>query len=317
VTAGLLDRLHDPSLRPTPVVTARADPVAGTADRAERGPARLRARRRRSVARGLRTGLQAGLIVLWCLLPVYWMVAASLREPGEVDADTLWPQHVTLRNYVDAFAPVNSLLEGLLHSLGIAALVTAVVLLLAVSAGYALARLRFPGRGIVTGVILAASMLPAASLLTPLFAFFSTVGLAGTFPALVVPDIGLALPFAVITLGVFFSRLPWDLEDAARVDGCTRPQAVARVMLPLMVPGIVTVGLLTFIVTWNEYTVASVLTVERTITVTVVIANFSALLTGTAITMAAGVAAAAPLVVLALVFQRRITAGLTAAAATG
>jgi multiple sugar transport system permease protein len=265
----------------------------------------------------VRTGFQAALIVLWCLLPVYWMVAASLREPGEVYSVTLLPERPTFRDYVDAFAPVNSLLDGLVHSLGIASLVTALVLLLGVFAGYALARLRFPGHGAVTGVVLAASMLPAASLLTPLFALFTTLRWSGTFPALIVPDIALALPFAVITLGVFFSRLPWELEDAARVDGCTRAQAVARVMVPLMLPGIVTVGLLSFMVTWNEYTIASVLSVEPTITVTVVIANLSAQLTGTAVTMAAGAVAAAPLVILALVFQRRITAGLTAGAVTG
>jgi multiple sugar transport system permease protein len=228
-----------------------------------------------------------------------------------------WPQHLTFGNYVDAFAPLDLLLPGLIHSLGIAALVTGIVLLLGASAGYSLARLPFRGRAVAAGVILAASMLPAATLLTPLFAFFSTVGWAGTFQALVIPDLGLALPFAVITMGVFFSRLPWDLEDAARVDGCTRLQAVVRVLLPLMVPALVTVGLLTFIATWNEYTVASVLTTQDTITVTVVIADFRAELTGTAITMAAGVVAAAPLVVLALVFQRRITAGLTAGAVTG
>ncbi|MBW4041844.1 MAG: carbohydrate ABC transporter permease [Acidobacteria bacterium] len=291
--------------------------VALEAERLARGRARVRSRRRRSAARGLRTGLQAVLIAGWCLLPVYWMVAASVRDPGEVYADTLWPRHITLRNYVDAFAPVNSLLEGLAHSAALAVLVTAVVLLLGAAAGYALARFRFPGHGVVIGVVLAASMLPAASLLTPLFALFSTIGWAGTFQALVVPDIALALPFAVVTLAVFFARLPWELEDAALIDGCTRPQAVARVLLPLMVPAIVTVGLLTFILTWNEYVIASVLSVESTVTVTVVIANFSAELTGTAVTMAAGVIAAAPLVVLALLFQRRISAGLTAGSLTG
>jgi multiple sugar transport system permease protein len=290
-----------------------AVPIAADA----RGAARTRLRRRRALVGRLRTGVQATLVVAWCLLPVYWMLAASVRQPGEVYSTSLVPRDVTIGNYVDAFDPVNSLLAGLVHSFGIASFVTFVSLLLSVFAGYALARFRFPGHGVVTGVILAASMLPAASLLTPLFALFTTVGWAGTFPALLLPDIALALPFAVITLGVFFSRLPWELEDAARVDGCTRMQAVARVLLPLMAPAIVTVALLTFIVTWNEYTVASVLTVERTITVTVVIANFSAELTGTAVTMAAGVIAAAPLVVLALLFQRRITTGLTAGSLTG
>src|SRR5579875_3005591 len=176
-----------------------------------RADARARLRRRRLRVLGVRTGAQALLIALWCLLPVYWMVVASLRAPGDVFALTLWPQPVTFSNYVDAFAPLDLLLPGLIHSFGIAALVTAIVLLLSITGGYALARFRFPGRGLTTGVILAASMLPAATLLTPLFAFFATVGWAGTFQALIIPDIGLALPFAVLTLGIFFSRLPWEL----------------------------------------------------------------------------------------------------------
>ena len=286
-------------------------------DRATRDEARARLRRRQASGRALRTGLQAVVIAAWCLLPVYWMLAASIRRPGDVYSTSLVPQHITLRNYADAFVPVNSLLLGLIHSAGIASLVTGVTLLISISAGYALARLRIPGHGIVTGVIIAASMLPAASLLTPFFSILSQVGWAGTFQALLIPDIGLALPFAIITLGVFFSRLPWDLEDAAMLDGCTRYQAVTRVLMPLMAPALVTVGLLTFIVTWNEYTIASILSVEPTITITVVIANFSAELTGTAITMAAGVTAAAPLVLLALIFQRRITTGLTAGSVTG
>lgn len=297
-------------------MTALAGPAAASAEGTALGAARTR-RRRRAIGRGLRTGVQAALIALWCLLPVYWMVVASLREPGAVYATSLWPSRITFGNYVEAFDPLNLLLRGLLNSLGIATVVTAVALLLAVSGAYALARLPFRGKGLVTGALLAASMLPGVSLLTPLFAFFSTIGWASTYQALLIPYVALATPFAVYTLSTFFSGLPWELEDAALVDGCTRAQSLMRVLLPLMAPAVVTVGLLTFIATWNEYTVASVLTVQPTITVTVVVANFSAQLTGGAATMAAGVVAAAPLVIVVLVFQRRITAGLTAGSVKG
>jgi len=296
-------------------MTALAGPAAASAEHAALGTTRTR--RRRRAGRGLRTGVQAALIALWCLLPVYWMVVASLREPDAVYSTSLFPSRITLRNYVEAFDPLNLLLRGLLNSLGIATVVTVVALLLAVSGAYALARLPFRGKGLVTGAILAASMLPGVSLLTPLFAFFSTIGWASTYQALLVPYVALATPFAVYTLSTFFSGLPWELEDAALVDGCTRAQSLVRVLLPLMAPAVVTVGLLTFIATWNEYTVASVLTVQPTITVTVVVANFSAQLTGGAATMAAGVVAAAPLVVVVLIFQRRITAGLTAGSVKG
>jgi multiple sugar transport system permease protein len=289
----------------------------GTAERHARAVARARSLRRRSRARGLRTGIQAVLIALWCLLPVYWMVVASLRRPGSVYDTSLWPSSVTLGNYVEAFDPINLLVRGLLNSFGIAALVTFAVMLLALSGAYAISRLPFRGRGLLTGAILGASMLPGVSLLTPLFALFSTLGWASSYQSILIPYVALAMPFAVYTLSTFFTGLPWELEDAALVDGCTRAQSFVRVLLPLMVPAVVTVGLLTFIATWNEYTVASVLTVQQTITVTVVVANFSAQLTGAAATMAAGVVAAAPLVVLVLIFQRRITAGLIAGSLKG
>jgi multiple sugar transport system permease protein len=310
----LPDAPPDPPAAP---VTAIAGPVAATAERVALGASRARLRRRRSRLQGLRTGLQAVLIALWCLLPVYWMLVASIREPGEVYATSLWPARITLGNYVQAFDPYDLLLSGLFHSLWISSLVTVVVLLLGVSGAYAIARLPFRGRGLIVGAILAASMLPGVSLLTPLFAFFSTVGWAATFQALIIPYIALAMPFAVYTLSTFFSALPWELEDAALIDGCNRAQSFVLVLLPLMVPAVVTVGLLTFIATWNEYIVASVLSVQPTITVTVVVANFSAQLTGGAATMAAGVVAAAPLVILVLVFQRRITAGLTSGSLKG
>lgn len=298
-------------------MTALAGPVAARAERPVLAVDRRRLRRRRALRRGAGTGIQAALIVLWCLLPVYWMVAASLRQPGEVYSTSPFPADPTLANYVDAFDPYALLLPGLVHSFGIAALVTGIVLVLGVSGGYALARFRFPGRGVVTGAVLAASMLPGVTLLTPLFAFFSTIGWASTFQALIVPYIALSMPFAAYTLQIFLRDLPWELEEAARVDGCSRSRAFVSVMLPLMAPAVVTVALLTFIANWNEYLVASVLSVQPTITVTVVVANFSAELTGGGATMAAGVVAAGPLVLLVLLFQRRITSGLTAGSVKG
>jgi multiple sugar transport system permease protein len=160
-------------------------------------------------------------------------------------------------------------------------------------------------------------MLPAAALIAPLFALLSHAGWAGTFQALFIPDLALALPLGVIVLSTSLRDMPWELEDAALLDGCTRVQAFIRVLLPLMAPAVVTVALLTFIATWNEYVVAYALSVQRTVTVTVVVADFAAELTGAAPTMAAGTAVALPLVLLVLVFQRRITNGLIAGALKG
>jgi multiple sugar transport system permease protein len=285
-------------------MTAVAGPATSTVAQAATAPPSIpRRRRRRS---GLSTGLQALLIGVWCLLPVYWMIAASFRPRGEVTSTTPWPAHPTLANYADAFAPLNELGPAFLHSFELALSVTAVTILLSTLGAYVIARLTFPGRGLVLGGVLAASMLPAAALIAPLFALLSHAGWAGTFQALF-----------VIVLSTSLRDMPWELEDAALLDGCTRVQAFIRVLLPLMAPAVVTVALLTFIATWNEYVVAYALSVQRTVTVTVVVADFAAELTGAAPTMAAGTAVALPLVLLVLVFQRRITNGLIAGALKG
>jgi multiple sugar transport system permease protein len=296
-------------------MTAVAGPAPSTVAQAATAPPSVARRRRRRS--GLSTGLQALLIGVWCLLPVYWMIAASFRPRGEVTSTTPWPAHPTLANYADAFAPLNELGPAFLHSFELALSVTAVTILLSTLGAYVIARLTFPGRGLVLGGVLAASMLPAAALIAPLFALLSHAGWAGTFQALFIPDLALALPLGVIVLSTSLRDMPWELEDAALLDGCTRVQAFIRVLLPLMAPAVVTVALLTFIATWNEYVVAYALSVQRTVTVTVVVADFAAELTGAAPTMAAGTAVALPLVLLVLVFQRRITNGLIAGALKG
>jgi multiple sugar transport system permease protein len=175
-------------------------------------------------------------------------------------------------------------------------------------------------KGIVMGIILGASMFPGVALLTPLFQLFTNWGWIGTYQALILPDISFALPLTVYTLTSFFREMPWDLEEAARIDGCTSAQAFRKIILPLAAPAVFTTAILAFIASWNEYLIASQLTTDATQTVTVAIAGF----TGsqphqepyTAV-MAAGVVVTIPLVILVLIFQRRIVAGLTAGGVKG
>lgn len=160
--------------------TATAVPLAAAEHRAL---ARRRLLRRRRAGRGLRTGVQAALIAGWCLLPVYWMVVTSLRPLTEVYSTAPLPGRLTLDSSVAAFRPADLLLTGLVDSLAIASLVTGVVLLLALTGASAIARFRFPGRAVLTGAILAASMLPGVTLLTPLCAFFITAGITAGLTA--------------------------------------------------------------------------------------------------------------------------------------
>ncbi len=261
--------------------------------------------------------MQAVLVVLWCLLPVYWMVAASFRDLGAMYSVSPVPEHPTLGNYLAAVDPSNDLAIGIANSLGLGLSATVIALLVGTVAAYAVARWHFAGRDLVLGAMIGASMLPGASLATPLYGIWADLGWAYSYQAILIPYVGLALPFAMYTLSNFFRELPWELEDAARVDGASRAQAFRTVLLPLAAPSMVTTGLLTFIATWSEYVLASVLTNDRTRTVTVAIANFSAQLTGFSVTMAAGVIATLPTVVLVLLFQRRIVSGLTSGGLKG
>jgi multiple sugar transport system permease protein len=282
--------------------------------------------RRRSATRrrnqSLRTGVQAVVIVLWCLLPFYWMVVTSFREVGFTNDNTPWFTHVTLDNYITAFSTRlgNHLGQALLNSLFIGACVTVVSLIVGIFASYALARLEFRMKGIVLGVILAASMFPGVALITPLFQLFTNIGWMGTYQALIIPQISFALPLTVYTLVSFFREMPWDLEEAARIDGCTQAQAFRKIILPLAAPAVFTTAILAFISSWNEFLISSQLSSDRTQPVTVAIASF----TGSqphqepyTTVMAAGTIVTVPLIILVLIFQRRIVAGLTAGGVKG
>ena len=197
---------------------------------------------------------------------------------------------------------------------------TALAVIVGVFTGYALARLNFRGKGLVTGIILAASMFPGIALVTPLFQLFGDLGWIGTYRAMIIPNISFALPLTVYTLISFLRQLPWELEEAARVDGATRGQAFRKVLLPLAAPGIFTTAIIAFIATWNEFMLARQLSTNATEPVTVAIARFSgpsAFEYPYAAIMAAGSLVTVPLILMVLVFQRRIVSGLTAGGVKG
>jgi trehalose/maltose transport system permease protein len=301
-----------------------AGPATATAERPvfdAYSEARVRARRRRTAGAATRTAIQAALIVIWCLLPFYWMVVTSFRDVQYTFEPNLLPSHLTLQNYQTAFDPANNQLGlGLANSLFIGTTVTIIALVVGVFAAYALARLTFPAKGLVMGFVLGASMFPGVALLTPLFGLFTQIGWNGTYQALIIPYISGALPLTVYTLNSFFREMPWELEEAARIDGCTKAQAFRIVILPLAAPAVFTTAILAFIASWNEYLLASVLHSAQTQTVTTVIGQFTGSLPHQVpytATMAAGVVVTIPLIILVLIFQRRIVAGLTAGGVKG
>jgi multiple sugar transport system permease protein len=297
--------------------------TATTTSRLTAADAKVKVRaRRKGTAQRVRTGISAVVIVVWCLLPFYWMIVTAFRDVGYTYDTAFWPTHVTLDNFKTAFSTDlgNHLGRAMLNSLFIGVCVTAIALVVGTFAAYALARLDFPFQGVVLGLILGASMFPGVALITPLFQLFTNIGWFGTYQALILPEISFVLPLTVYTLTSFFREMPWDLEEAARIDGCTQGQAFRKVILPLATPAIFTTAILAFISSWNEYLISSQLSSDATQPVTVAIASFAGSQPHqepyTAV-MAAGTIVTIPLVVLVLIFQRKIVAGLTAGGVKG
>jgi multiple sugar transport system permease protein len=278
----------------------------------------------RDTWRHLRLYAGLALIILWGLAPFYWMIVTAFRDVGYTFDTTPWPTHTTLANFRTAFSTDrgNHFGQALVNSVIIGVVTTAVAMLVGVFAAYALARLQFRGKFLVLGFILGASMFPGVALVSPLFQLFSSIDwLKGyNYQAMIIPDISFALPLTVYTLTAFFSELPWELEESARIDGCTPGQAFRRIMLPLAAPGLFTTAILAFISSWNEFLLAAQFANDKSMPVTVAIANFSGSQPHqepyTAV-MAAGTIVTIPLIILVLFFQRAIVSGLTAGGIKG
>lgn len=295
------------------MATATATRVATAEPRIK---AKANNRQRRASAR---TYLSAAIIIFWCLLPGYWMVVTAFRDVGFTFDTTPFFSHITWDNFATAFSTArgNHFSRALANSLIVATITTAIALLVGVFASYALARLNFRGKYLVLGFTLGAAMFPGVALVTPLFQLFTNLGWIGTYQALIIPNISFVLPLTVYTLNSFFREMPWELEESARIDGCTKGQAFRKVIMPLAAPAVFTTAILAFISSWNEFLIASQLSNDKTQTVTVAIASFAGAQPHqepyTAV-MAAGTIVTIPLVIMVLVFQRKIVAGLTAGA---
>jgi multiple sugar transport system permease protein len=262
------------------------------------------------------------VIMVWCLAPFYWMFVMSLTDPNDPYNTNLVPQNPTLYNYKFAFnTQYNQFGRSLFNGVVIAGFVTAIALAIGVFAAYALARLQFRGKFLVLGLILVASMFPQVALLTPIFQLWSNWHLLGTYQGLIIPQISFSLPFCIFILTSFFTDMPWELEQAAKVDGATPGQAFRLVIFPLAAPALFTTAILVFLGSWNEYLLTSQLYNHNTNvqTPTVALSTFTAgeHLVPYTQTMAAGVVITVPLVIVVLLFQRRIVSGLTAGGVKG
>ncbi len=260
------------------------------------------------------------LVIGYALLPVAWILSLSLKPAADLGDGRFIPRNLSLEHYKAIFTDAQ-FPAALWNSIGIGASATLLSVLLAVLAAYGIVRLRFRGRRLILGAALSIAMFPAVAIIGPLFDLWRTLGLYDTWPGLILPYMTFTLPLAIWVLAAFFRDLPWDLEQAARVDGATRWQALRYVILPLAAPGVVTAAVLVFIFAWNDFLFAAALTsTSAARTVPAAIAFFTGssrfeLPTGSI--AAASVVVTLPVVALVLAFQHRIVAGLTAGAVKG
>jgi multiple sugar transport system permease protein len=264
-----------------------------------------------------------GIVLFYALIPVLWLVSLSLKTPATVSDKKFIPQDLTLDNYSALFQGGfdSPLLRPLINSVAIALIATVIAVTLASFTAYAIARLTFPGKAVILAGALAIAMFPPISVVGPLFDMWRRLGLYDTYLGLIIPYLTFALPLAIYTMVAFFREIPWELEQAAQVDGATPWQAFTRVILPLAAPGVFTAAILVFIFAWNDFVFAITLTSSDSArTVPAALAFFTGDSQFTAPTgniAAAAVLVTIPIIVFVLIFQRRIVAGLTAGAVKG
>ncbi|HWU16946.1 MAG TPA: carbohydrate ABC transporter permease [Devosia sp.] len=259
-------------------------------------------------------------IVVVSVFPFYYAILTSFKSGTDLFRINYWPDSFSLNNYQSVLS-TGSFPRNLLNSIFVASVTVILALFLAVTASFALSRVRFRGRSLLLMTILAVSMFPQIAVLAGLFEVIRALGIYNTPWALIFSYTIFTLPFTVWVLTTFMRDLPVEIEEAAIVDGASPWVIITRVFLPLMWPALVTTGLLAFIGAWNEFLFALTFTSSNnTRTVPVAIALLSGgsqYETPWGLIMAASVIVTVPLVVLVLIFQRKIVSGLTAGGVKG
>ncbi|MGE4532942.1 carbohydrate ABC transporter permease [Halomonas sp.] len=260
------------------------------------------------------------VVLVYAIFPFYYAVITSLKPSSELFTVSYWLDSLDLSNYVTIFSE-GSFVRAIFNSVIVSLSVVFIALLLGITASYALGRVRFRGRTTVMLVILGVSMFPQVAVLSGLFEVIRALNLYNNPAGLILSYTIFTLPFTVWVLTTFMKQLPMELEEAAIMDGATPWVTITRVFLPLMWPAMATTGLLAFIAAWNEFLFALTFTLtddQRTVPVAI------ALISGGSQhelpwgpIMAASVTVTVPLVILVMIFQKRIVSGLTAGAVKG
>jgi N,N'-diacetylchitobiose transport system permease protein len=279
-------------------------------------------------ARGARTRtgriVANTLAVLFCLVwifPVYWMVNTAFKPPHDVTTPSpqFFPKHFTLMNFKAAITQ-SHFLGDLRNSLIVVFGTLVVAIALGIFAAAALSRFRFRGRRAILVIILAVQMLPAAALLIPMFLVFNKMGLLDHYIGLILAYVAAVLPFSIWVMRGFFLALPYELEEAAMVDGASTGNILFRVLFPLVAPGVIATSIFAFVYAWNDYLIAYTFMKDQSMyTLPVWLASFSTPATGTNYggSMAASVLFSLPVVIFFLAIQRNLVAGMSSGAVKG
>lgn len=274
------------------------------------------------------------MILAWTLLPFYWMFVSSIAEQRDliVFPPNWIPERYSFERYwqlsgiadladldAETARPTALFRTAIVNSLTVASITTILALIVGSLAGYAYARLQFAFRKQLLALTVMVHMLPPIATVIPLYILLRHMGLLNTQPGLILVYCALAITYVVWVMSGFFRAIPRELEDSARIDGCTRIGAFLRIVLPIAAPGLVATGLLVFITIWNEFLYVLILMNDPSgKTVPVVVAEFSTQdQVKYGMIMTGGVLVSLPPVILALIFQRHLISGLTAGAVKG
>lgn len=262
------------------------------------------------------------IVVIFCLSPILWQFLTSIKVNQDISAvpNVYFPTRITLKHYIELFSR-RPFLFYIFNSALVSIVSTLLCLAIGSPAAYSLARLRLPGEQIILTSVLIVTLFPYVLLFLGLLEIIRAIGLGNNYLALIIPYTAINLPLTILVMRSFFQQLPKDLEDAAKVDGYKTIPMLLNIVLPMTIPALITTGILTFIFAWNEYIFAlTFITRESMKTIPVATAQLGST---TVFEIPYGAIAAAtvlgtfPLVVLVLLFQRRIVQGLTAGAVKG
>lgn len=261
------------------------------------------------------------VVMLYTLTPVAWLVSLSLKNGNaDISQGGFLPHDPSWVNYKTVFS-FELFQHALINSFGIAIISTTISIVLATFTAYAIARLDFKGKKFILSLALSIAMFPVVALVGPLFDMWRTFGIYDTWIGLIIPYLSFTLPMSIWVLSAFFREIPWEMEQAAQVDGATSWQAFRKVIVPLAAPGVFTAAILTFFFAWNDFVFGiSLSSTTRSIPVPASLAFFTS---GSqfdqpiAAIAAASVVVTVPIIIIVLLFQRKIVAGLTSGAVKG